>query len=170
MSANWGYNMINVLFVCMGNICRSPMAEAVFAKMVKEAGLESKIAIDSAGTSGWHEGEPAHSGTLRVLAANGISYSGRSRQMAWSDFEHFDYIVCMDRENLQAVKRVVNSLAKRSTNPQLLLFLHHAKAAGMVNTDEVSDPYLHGRFEDTYALVTLGARMLLEAIRKEHNL
>lgn len=170
MSAKWGYIMINVLFVCMGNICRSPMAEAVFAKMVKEAGLESMIAVDSAGTSGWHEGEAAHAGTLRVLAANGIPYNGRSRQIAWSDFEAFDYIVCMDRENLQALKRVVNSLGNRNTNPQLLLFLQHAKAAGLVNTDEVSDPYLHGRFEDTYALVTLGARALLAAIREEHHL
>ncbi|MEO0565262.1 MAG: low molecular weight phosphotyrosine protein phosphatase, partial [Chloroflexota bacterium] len=71
--------MIRVLFVCLGNICRSPMAEAVFGQKVRDAGLEGKIEVDSAGTSAWHAGETAHRGTLAVLRRNNVPYDGRSR-------------------------------------------------------------------------------------------
>lgn len=73
---------MKVLFVCLGNICRSPMAEAVFQRLVDEAGLGDRIGVDSAGTGGWHVGEKAHVGTRRVLAVHGIVYNGRSRQIA----------------------------------------------------------------------------------------
>jgi hypothetical protein len=73
--------MIRVLFVCLGNICRSPMAEAVFQHLVNEAGLVAQIVVDSAGTGDWHVGEPAHTGTRRVLTQRGIAYNGRARQV-----------------------------------------------------------------------------------------
>ncbi|MBZ0287978.1 MAG: low molecular weight phosphotyrosine protein phosphatase, partial [Anaerolineae bacterium] len=79
--------MISVLFVCMGNICRSPMAEAVFQDMVNKAGLSNQFTIDSAGTSGWNEGETAHRGTLAILKRNKIAYEGRARQFLATDSE-----------------------------------------------------------------------------------
>src|SRR5689334_2678843 len=83
--------VIRVLFVCMGNICRSPMAEAVFQHMVNEAGLSSKFSLDSAGTGGWHAGETAHRGTLNVLKDHNIPYDGRARQFIRADLDKFDY-------------------------------------------------------------------------------
>ncbi|WP_249863126.1 low molecular weight protein-tyrosine-phosphatase, partial [Paenibacillus konkukensis] len=97
--------MIRVLFVCLGNICRSPMAEAVFRSKVKEAGLEDRIAADSAGTGSWHVGQPPHEGTRRILQRNGIDYAGiRARQTTAADFESFDYIIAMDSSNIDNLR------------------------------------------------------------------
>src|SRR5437870_3226916 len=96
--------MISVLFVCTGNICRSPMAEAVFKNLVHHAGLDDQFSIDSAGTSRYHTGECAHIGTLSVLAKNEIVYDGRSRSLISKDLEDFDYIVAMDNEHLSEIK------------------------------------------------------------------
>ena len=79
---------VNVVFVCLGNICRSPMAEAVFAQLVKDAGLEEHIQADSCGTSGWHTGESPHQGTRQILQQKGVSYSHRARQLTYHDLEH----------------------------------------------------------------------------------
>ncbi|MDX2162720.1 MAG: low molecular weight protein-tyrosine-phosphatase [bacterium] len=162
--------MINVLFVCMGNICRSPMAEAVFRHQVQAAGLSDRIAVESAGTGGWHAGESAHSGTLRVLAAHDIPHDGRARQITWDDFSRFDYLLVMDRENLSAVNRVAKGLADHKVKTRIGLFLSYAKEAGLVKTDEVSDPYIHGRYDDTYALITTGVDAFLMYLRKAHHL
>src|SRR4051812_26586452 len=94
-------NMIRVLFVCLGNICRSPMAEAVFLHKVKAAGLDGEISADSAGTGNWHVGAPPHSGTRRILSAKGIAYEGRARQLSRSDLDSFDYILTMDEQNFR---------------------------------------------------------------------
>src|SRR5215475_11592404 len=104
--------MIKVLFVCHGNICRSPMAEAVFAHLVTEAGLEDQFEIDSAGTSRYHEGETAHSGTLHVLAEHGIDYDGHSRPLTRRDLNYYDYIIAMDEENLEGIRDLGESKAK----------------------------------------------------------
>src|SRR5687767_3765018 len=98
--------MIRVLFVCMGNICRSPMAEAVFENLVKQAGLSDQIAIDSAGTDGWHAGERAHQRTRDVLRRNGIVYEGCARQVTREDLQRFDYLVAMDSDNLAGVREL----------------------------------------------------------------
>jgi protein-tyrosine phosphatase len=153
--------MIRVLFVCLGNICRSPMAEAVFAHKVREAGLENEIEIDSAGTGAWHVGHPAHHGTLDVLRRNTIPYDGRARQIQADDLAKFDYIVTMDDENL----RNVRTLGKSVGHVRPLLAY-----APTLFTHEVPDPYYAGGFDKVYELVNSGCTGLLEAIRAEHSL
>ncbi len=152
--------MIKVLFVCMGNICRSPMAEAVFQHMVDQAGLGTEFLIDSAGTGGWHVGEPAHPGTLDVLKRHGIPYDGRARQIERSDLDHFDYVLTMDRDNLSFISR--NS---SGVSAEVGLFLAFARARGLVHTNEVPDPYFDNKFDQTYELILRGCTALLDHIR-----
>jgi protein-tyrosine phosphatase len=155
--------VIRVLFVCMGNICRSPMAEAVFQHLVNEAGLSSKFSLDSAGTGGWHAGETAHRGTLKVLKEHNIPYDGRARQFVRTDLDKFDYVVAMDKENLSGINQYHGDRA------EVRLFLDYAVEAGTVSLNEVPDPYYDGRFEQTYELVTLGCKALLDHIRAEQR-
>ncbi len=152
--------MVRVLFVCLGNICRSPMAEAVFAHKVRLAGLEEKIHADSAGTGHWHVGQPSHSGTRGVLKQKGIDYFHRARVIAPSDLHTFDTILTMDNANLADVQGMPG--AGTNIHP----FLEYAPDTGV---SEVPDPYYDGRFEDVYALVDKAAAGLLAAIRREHG-
>jgi protein-tyrosine phosphatase len=158
---------IRVLFVCLGNICRSPMAEAVFAHLVRDAGLDDKIEVDSAGTGDWHVNSPAHSGTLEILQQNQIPYAGRARQIKIADLEDFDYIVTMDDENLRNVKRLGTG---RAVVKPLLEFAAPDSLARQHRIREVPDPYFHGGFDVVYGLVREGAVGLLQTIREEHNL
>jgi protein-tyrosine phosphatase len=153
--------MVRVLFVCLGNICRSPMAEAVFAHKVKVAGLEDAIQADSAGTGHWHVGDPPHHGTRRVLAKNGIPYAHRGRQIVATDLERFDYVITMDNDNLHTVRSM--GRGKAFVRP----FLSYA--AG-VAVHEVPDPYFTGNFEEVYDLVDTAADGLLASIRDAHRL
>ena len=173
--------MINILFVCAGNICRSPMADAILRHLVAEASLSDKIAVDSAGTGSWHEGEAAHSGTLTVLHAHEIAYDGRSRPLEMHDFTTFEYILAMDHANLAHIMRVINrgewsaqqKMARfygTDDQPEVALFLSYANHAGTVAEAEVPDPYYDGRFEATYELVYRGCVALLEAVRTKHHL
>ncbi len=154
---------IRVLMVCLGNICRSPMAEAVFQHMVDEAGLSDSITIDSAGTGSWHIGEQAHSGTRNILRQHGISYTGRARQITRGDFAQFDYILAMDGENLAALQRLMPA-----DSPAVVRrFLDFAEGE---SARDVPDPYYNNRFEEVYRLVKAGAEGLLKHIRAEHHL
>lgn len=160
--------MIHVLFVCLGNICRSPMAEAVFLHLVEKVGLQNQIEVDSAGTGDWFVGAPAHKETRAILRENQIEFTGCGRQIAVSDFDNFDYIITMDNENLANVR----ALEKQSQNAKahiapLLEYSAPAKANGII---EVPDPYLVGGFDVVYRLVDSGCRGLLAAIRNEHEL
>jgi protein-tyrosine phosphatase len=158
--------MIKVLMVCLGNICRSPMAEAVFQQQVKEAGLENEIMVDSAGTGSWHAGEKAHEGTLKVLKKNDVPYDGRARSFVVRDLSDFDYILAMDTENFGNIKRVAGG----QSDGEIALFLSYANAAGTTDVKEVPDPYYDGRFDYVYTLVEKGSRALLDHIRQKHNL
>jgi len=151
---------IRVLFVCLGNICRSPMAEAVFRDMVRREGLADRFVIDSAGLGGWHEGDPPHIGTRRQLDRAGISYEGiRARKIRDDDFTGFDYIVAMDEDNVRQLHRLGREAASRVM--KLLDPVPDSKLR------DVPDPYYTGNFDQTYELVTAGCRALLEKIKAE---
>ncbi|MBW3536060.1 MAG: hypothetical protein KY453_12745, partial [Gemmatimonadetes bacterium] len=102
--------MTSVLFVCLGNICRSPLAEGVFAHLVRERGLEDAYRVDSAGTGAYHVGDAPDRRSVDVARRNGVALEGRARQVAATDFREWDVVVAMDRENL----RNLEALAERS--------------------------------------------------------
>lgn len=152
--------MVSVLFVCLGNICRSPMAEAVFRDMVKKEGLESNIKIDSAATSSWEQGNPVHIGTREQLSKVGLSVEGMySRQLNIKDLD-FDYIVGMDESNIENIKKFVG---KRNSG-EIKMLLEYAG-----EYREIADPWYTGDFKTTYKDVTKGCKALLNKI-KEKNL
>jgi len=159
--------MVKVLFVCLGNICRSPMADGVFAHMVKEAGLADKIQVDSAGTGSWHVGEAAHPGTRKVLQEHQIEYDGRARQFRLNDLETVDYLLAMDRSNLSNIHKIATGMKPVG---EVRMFLSYANAAGMTDVEEVPDPYYTGGFDYVYDLVEKGSQALLDHIRKENDL
>ncbi|MBS1705258.1 MAG: low molecular weight phosphotyrosine protein phosphatase [Armatimonadetes bacterium] len=149
---------IRVLFVCAGNICRSPMAEAVFAEMVKARGLTDAIESDSAGTGSWHEGEAADPRTLAVLRRNKIPYAGRARQFRRTDWDEFDYVIAMDDDNLRALRKLGQSDGKVSR-----MLVEFAPTCGATH---VPDPYYGppSGFDHVYELVTAGCAGLLDEI------
>lgn len=154
---------MKVLFLCLGNICRSPMAEAIFRQMVKEKGLEREIEIDSAGLGGWHAGERPHRGTLAILNKYNIPHESiRSRQIRTSDIQDFDYIVAMDEENLQGLQRLG---AKPGERVFRLLDL-----VDEFPEKDVPDPYYTGNFDEVYELIRVGCERLLKKLVEQHDL
>ena len=157
---------ISVLFVCMGNICRSPTAEAVFRHYVENAGLSEYILIDSVGTHDYHVGEPPDTRAQRSAQQRGYDMSKlRGRQVGADDFRRFDYILAMDRANLAILQHITPP--DSITQPQLFLEYarHHRER-------EVPDPYFGGMdgFEQVLDMVEDAAQGLLEDIRQQYFL
>ena len=151
--------MVKVLFVCLGNICRSPMAEALFRNMVEKAGLSHKVETDSAGTSNWHIGKPPHKGTLAKLKEYDISSEGMfGRQFSKDDIEQFDYIIGMDEANVHDMYEMCG----QPDHPKIIRLLDLTD-----KRIDVPDPYYTGDFQETYDLVTEGCEVLLDKIKKE---
>jgi len=154
--------MIQVLFVCLGNICRSPMAEGVFRNVLKQENLSSKVSVDSAATSSWHIGSPPHKGTLAILKKYNISADGLvGRQLTKEDFEKYDYIIGMDESNVRNIFEITG----KPQHPKIIRLLDLTE-----HNKDVPDPFYTGDFEETYQLVTEGCQALLEKIQNEHNL
>lgn len=146
-----------ILFVCLGNICRSPMAEGVFRDLVSREGLENEIEIDSAGTGSWHIGKTPDPRGMRASAARGIDISGqRARQVKNGDFSYYDLILVMDHDNLQTLI----SLSAPEYHHKIHLFLDFAPAS---YETEVPDPYFGGTdgFEHVLNLIEAASRGLL---------
>lgn len=153
--------MQKVLFVCHGNICRSPMAEFIFKDLAREAGFESELHIESAATSSEEIGNPVHPKAQRLLARHGISCAGKkARRIRPQDFQEFDYVIAMDFENL----RDLEYLAQRSDQ-------NHARISLLMNfagkEKEVADPWYTGDFEATWNDVLEGCKGLLAYLSKE---
>lgn len=127
--------MIRILFVCMGNICRSPTAEGVFRKKMREHGLEDQVDVASAGTHGYHIGEAPDQRTQRAAAQRGYELSNiRARKIAPQDFDYFDMILAMDRNSLDSLR--LNCTPEQEK--RLALFMH---SSTNFDDDEVPDPY-----------------------------
>lgn len=155
----------SVLFICMGNICRSPTAEGVFRHHVDEAGLSDQIRIDSAGTHAYHVGEPADRRSRSAAQRRGMSLEGISaRRVTTEDFENFDYVIAMDRDNLS----ILVDQADDAYHERISLFLDFAD----VSEGEVPDPYYGGSagFERVLDLVEEASRALLETLRSRHSM
>lgn len=150
-----------ILFVCLGNICRSPLAEAAFRGEAERRGLD--IAIDSAGTGRWHVGEPPDPRAQAVAARHGVDISDlRARRVALDDFERFDHIVALDRDNLKALE----AMRPDGARARLSLLLDHVRGR---EGEAVADPYYGGEahFEATWRDVSLGSRALADQLRGE---
>ncbi len=155
--------MKKVLFVCLGNICRSPTAEAVFTQYVKKAGLSEFVAVDSAGTGGYHVGEPPDKRAVKIAAKRGYDLSQlRARKFEIQDFELFDTILAMDNSNYSDLYRLADAAQRK----KLRLFLDYHPDP---DWSDVPDPYYGGAegFEQVLDLCEEASKYLLENLRKE---
>jgi low molecular weight protein-tyrosine phosphatase len=154
---------VRILFVCMGNICRSPTAEGVMRHLLAEEGLEDVIELDSAGTGGWHVGDPPDRRATAAARGRGIVLDGAARQVRPDDFEDFDLILVADRDNL----RDMLAIAPPGTERKVRLLREFDPGSEGAPDLDVPDPYYGGErgFEDVLDLVEAACRGLLDQIR-----
>lgn len=158
--------MIRVLFVCLGNICRSPTAEGVFRATVERAGLQQRIEIDSAGTHAYHIGEPPDRRAQAAARRRGVELGGlRGRRATRADIERFDYVLAMDEENYDNLL----AICPAGLEPKIRLFLEYAPERP---ERSVPDPYFGGEsgFERVLDMIEEASEGLLAQLRREHGL
>ena len=150
-----------ILFVCQGNIIRSPLAEHLFRQQVEERGIADQFEIDSAGTSAWHAGEPPDARMRQVAASHGLVYSGQARQVRREDLEYYDLIIAMDHENFRDLLRLVSHPGERRKIHLLREFDPDSEPDA-----PVPDPYYGGQdgFENVFRIVRKAAQALLVSL------
>jgi protein-tyrosine phosphatase len=160
---------MRLLFVCMGNICRSPTAEAVMRAVVAREGLDGEVEIDSAGTGAWHVGNPPDRRSTAAAKARGIALAGAARQVTAADFEDYDLLLAADAENVADLRRLAPDAQAAEKIVLLRQFDPEAVAAGDL---DVPDPYYGGPsgFEDVLDLVESACEGLLSSLRAEGRL
>jgi protein-tyrosine phosphatase len=159
--------MMKVLFVCLGNICRSPLAEGVFKRLVEEGGFQGKILVESAGTSGWHIGDPPDPRSVEIARENGIELNSLGRKAVSNDFQEFDYIIAMDKNNYADLRRLPGS-SKEGAAKLLLMRDFDSIGPGQ----DVPDPYYGGDdgFKHVFELLDRSCRNLLVELTKSYKL
>ena len=155
--------MKKILFVCLGNICRSPAAEGVLVHLLKEQGLEQMALVDSAGTSGFHSGEWPDERMIKAAQKRGIRLPTRSRQITESDLVEFDYILCMDKSNLTNVMKLSNAEVNKK---KIKLFLEYRNN---LSFNEVPDPY-YGSEKDFELVLDIVTDAGLNFIKQEFKI
>ncbi len=162
---------VRLLFVCLGNICRSPTAEGVMRHVVTEAGMQDRVELDSAGTGSWHVGSPPDARATAAASGRGVELIGEARQVRPEDFEEFDLILAMDRANLRDLRALAGS--EEAAEKVRLLREFDPGTGGPSSTGagdlDVPDPYYGpgGGFEEVFDLVDAACRGLLDEIRAE---
>lgn len=158
--------MIKILFVCLGNICRSPLAEAIFNQKIKDNGLSQKFKSDSCGTSDYHIGELPDERTLQCAAEKGIKICHRGRQINRVDVREFDYLIAMDKANKTNIERLIDSSGL--SHEQVYLIREFQPDADQI---EVPDPYYGGieAFEEVYDILDESITYFLEFLKEEHK-
>ncbi|NCE99537.1 low molecular weight protein-tyrosine-phosphatase [Emergencia sp. 1XD21-10] len=152
--------MIKILFICHGNICRSPMAEYVMKDMVRKAGCEAEFEIASAATSREEIGNDIHRGTKAKLREQGIAFEKRqARQVTKKDYEEFDYLILMDRENKRGLSRIISADPYNKVH-MLLSFAGKDR--------DIADPWYTGNFDETYDDVVTGCQAFLQSLAKQN--
>jgi protein-tyrosine phosphatase len=159
--------MVKVLFVCLGNICRSPLAKAVFEYHVEKAGGNRTILIDSCGTSGFHIGEDADERAVQIANHYKVPMSHRARQLKISDLKDFDYIVAMDRQNAANIRK----LARENNIQEIGLYLMREFDPESGQTMDVPDPYYGGieGFHEVYRILDRASKEFLQFIQINHQ-
>ena len=152
---------MRILFVCLGNICRSPTAEGVMRRLIGDAGLDGEIEVESAGTGGWHVGHPPDERATSAAAARGIELSGEARKVALADFGEFDLLIAMDRSNRDALLELAPDADARK---RVFLLREFGEGAEL----DVPDPYYGGDegFEEVLDIVERSCEALLEEVRE----
>jgi protein-tyrosine phosphatase len=155
---------MRILFVCMGNICRSPTAEGVMRALLREAGLDARIQVDSAGTGNWHAGDPPDARATAAAGARDIELAGAARQVTAADFEDFDLLLAMDREN---ERELLARAPDEEARGKVHLLREFDPAAVATGDLDVPDPYYGGPngFERVLDLVQAACRGLLDEVR-----
>jgi protein-tyrosine phosphatase len=154
-----------ILFVCLGNICRSPLAEAVFRHKVRERGVDEQFEIDSAGTSGYHDGAPPDARSSETALRRGVELAGQSRKLTAADLRRFDYVIAMDGENLREIRALEAAAGGSAHIHRLREWDPEASGA------DVPDPYYGGPdgFDDVHDIVDRSCEALLDHLLAERR-
>lgn len=153
---------VSVLFVCLGNICRSPLAEGIFANLVASGGLDDRFTVDSAGTGAYHTGEPPDERSIAVAAAHGVRLTGVARQVTRRDLDDFDVVVAMDRSNRRSLERLRGYGARAGKADIVMMRAYDPQA----DDADVPDPYYGGArgFERVHRILERSCAGLLDEL------